>query len=170
MPSQGPMTTSRSDKDQREINDIEGRIFRAIIRLAEGQSSRVRSLLDRYIPVAGASMAKFGEDRLPRSVRVHPQHRGRCCDGADKVNLLLFHIGLAVLDLYELVGGNKTETLYPNLSRLERISKDPDSCRIYGDDPGGYMLATAEEIADWLRDARQTERELKEEDEDNIPE
>jgi hypothetical protein len=144
--------TSPSDAQQQpepvvNVQAVRLDLTRSIVGISSKvRDSGLRSLIDRYLRLVAPTFAKSADSNFPRSVNQHPRDPNKSQVGG-LGNLLVFHIGNAILAYYAAVRGENAEHLYARLEHLKEIADvGPMSFVSYGDDANGYMLLTADAI------------------------
>lgn len=144
-PSSTETTTSKTDLD--EIIDVpNGPRLGAQIKLDVGRisgqvtDSGLRSLIGGYQRVVSPHFESDGDSHFPRSHKPHATFAHRSSMGGFG-NVLLFHIGAAILAYYKIVRGEATGRDLAAVDRIHRIAeRGATSFASIGTDFKGHAL------------------------------
>lgn len=145
-PEESPSTTSKSRSDAGRVGaDLKRHIFAISERVRDG---RTASLLHRYASLVSPSLANSNDSRFPRTVNPHPVYPGRTIDRGFG-NVLIFHVGHAVLQYYAAVGAEPDSLVEDGaIKRVADMAKLGLSTYVlWGDDAKGYEIITTEDAS-----------------------
>lgn len=127
-----------------EQMDAAFRIRRAVCAISEKSPSHARSVIDQFLKFIAPSMARDGATEFPVTCRRCAPLAENAAYGAGRWPTLYFHIGNAILGLYDGVRGIHHPGIESRIALLESIAKlGMDSFRVRGDDREGYYLKEA---------------------------
>lgn len=125
----------------REQIDAAFRIRRAICAISERQPTYARCVVDQFLRHIAPSMATYRGVDFPATCRRFPGNSERSALSGNKYTALYFHIGNAILGLYEIVEGRECPTLEDRITLLETIARfGLEQFPVDGDDMTGYTL------------------------------
>jgi hypothetical protein len=114
------------------------------------QPSAARAILSSYYRfiTTAPSMTVQADAHFPRTVRQHPADPERCTEGeGNKYILLYFHVGNALLALYDSVVPPVAQVLETRIALLEEIAANGlERYLISGDDRRGYCLVRSRKV------------------------
>jgi hypothetical protein len=106
--------------------------------------SSLRSLVTGYLQKVSPFFKDDGDAALPRALHVHPVQADRCSSPGFG-DVVLFHIGNAVLSYYDIENGTFTQGSLDSIQFLHEIAViGISSHRVKGGDARGYTLFAVE--------------------------
>jgi hypothetical protein len=150
-PSSTDSTTQTTDQDEEFDGELiidvpNGPRLGAQIKLDVGRisgqvsDSGLRSLIGGYQRIVSPHFGNDGDSHFPRSHRTHATFQHRASQPGFG-NVLLFHIGAAILAYYNIVRKEATATDLKTIDRLHRIAETGASgFKAVGTDFKGYAL------------------------------
>jgi len=125
----------------REQIDVAFRIRRAICAISEKQPTYARCVIDQFLRHIAPSMATYRGADFPVTCRRFAGNPERAAHGVTRYTALYFHVGSAILGLYEVIDGRECPTLEDRITLLENVAKyGLDQFTVDGDDMTGYTL------------------------------
>lgn len=142
--------------DVRRATDYANRLRLAVGKISEVSDSSVRAVLDLYFPLINPRRVRQGQQFFPRAVHRHARNDERSAGDGGKINLLFFHVGNAILGIYESVLAAGTPmfdvectALGDKVRLIEHIAMYGLAVMFYvGDDSRGFALQVDKPASD----------------------
>lgn len=107
--------------DQKELDKLRGRLVKATFAISEQVNTALRNLIDQYPKHMNMTMRHNADSEFPISVKVQPFQSERTMH-TNKGSVLMFHIGNAILAMYEAGLAEKLPAYVKRVEFLEHVA------------------------------------------------